>query len=138
MVNRTVRDREQANKKKDRQNEKEQLISITELFKLVVIQCGVCSLEYFLDKMKPYELSIICDSLHLRNKDSWEQARMIAYIMAQVNSTKKLKPTDIIKFGWENTDESTTPNKPLTKEDVEKIKAIALQREKELKKLGII
>ena len=88
--------------------------------------------------MKPYELSIICDSLHLRNKDSWEQARMIAYIMAQVNSTKKLKPTDIIKFGWENTDESTTPNKPLTKEDVEKIKAIALQREKELKKLGII
>lgn len=113
---------------------------MTELLRLVVIQCGVCSLEYFLDKMKPYELSIICDSLHLRNKDSWEQARMIAYIMAQVNSTKRLKPTDIIKFGWENEnqDETTTPNKPLTKEDVERIKAIALQREKELKKLGII
>ena len=111
---------------------------MSELLKLVVIQCGVCSLEYFLDKMKPYELSIICDSLHLRNKDSWEQARMIAYIMAQVNSTKKLKPTDIIKFGWEDVDDTTAPNKPLTKEDVEQIKAIALQREKELKKLGII
>ena len=111
---------------------------MTELFKLVVIQCGVCSVDYFLDKMQPYELSIICDSLHLRQKDSWEQARMISYIMAQVNSTKKLKPTDIIKFGWEDVDDTTEPNKPLTKEDVEQIKAIALQREKELKKLGII
>ena len=88
--------------------------------------------------MKPYELSIICDSLHLRHKDSWEQARLISYVTAQVNSTKKLSPNDIITFGWEKEDETNTVNKPYTKEDVERIKAMALQREKELKKLGII
>jgi len=61
---------------------------------------------------------------------------MLAYITAQVNSTKKLKPTDIIKFAWENVDEATPINKPLTQEDVERIKAKALEREKELKAKG--
>lgn len=89
--------------------------------------------------MKPYELSIICDSLHLRQKDSWEQARLISYITAQSNSTKKLKPTDIIKFAWEQTDEKQpTISKPLTSDDVEQIKAMALLREKKLKEKGII
>ena len=89
--------------------------------------------------MKPYELSIICDSLHLRQKDSWEQARLISYITAQSNSTKKLKPTDIIKFAWEQTDEKQpTVSKPLTSDDVEQIKAMALLREKKLKVKGII
>jgi hypothetical protein len=89
--------------------------------------------------MKPYELSIICDSLHLRQKDSWEQARLISYITAQSNSTKKLKPTDIIKFAWEQTDEKQpTVSKPVTSDDVEQIKAMALLREKKLKEKGII
>ena len=83
-------------------------------------------MEYFLDKMKPYELSIICDSL----------ARLVAYIMAQVNTQKKLKPTDIIKFAWEKEKEVDT--KPLSIDEVERIKAMALQREKLLKAQGII
>ena len=90
--------------------------------------------------MKPYELSIICNSLHLRTKENWEQARMMAYVTAQVNSKKRLKPTDIIKFAWEKQKENTNtkPVKPLTISDVEQIKAMALQREKELKEKGII
>lgn len=98
----------------------------------------MCSVEYFLDKMKPYELSILCDSLHLRQKDSWEQARMIAYITAQANSSKKLKPTDIIKFGWETNTNEIEPSKPITIDDVERIKTLALEREKKLKEKGII
>ena len=31
---------------------------------------------------------------------------MLGYIMAQVNSKKRLKPTDIIKFAWEKEQES--------------------------------
>lgn len=86
--------------------------------------------------MKPYELSIICDSLHLRTKDNWEQARLVAYIMAQVNTQKKLKPADIIRFAWEKEKEVDT--KPLSIDEVERIKAMALQREKLLKAQGII
>lgn len=107
---------------------------------MVVIQYGIVSLEYFLDKMKPYELSIICSSLHLRIKESWEQARMIAYVTAQSQSTKKMKPTDIIKFAWEEkkTQQPKKQQAPMTMEDFERIKAVALEREKLLKEKGII
>lgn len=88
--------------------------------------------------MKSYELSIICESLHLRTKDSWEQARMISYLIAQSNSTKKLKPTDIIKFAWENEKHTEVQSSTLTLNDVDRIKAMALQREKQLKEKGII
>ena len=65
---------------------------------------------------------------------------MMAYVTAQVNSKKRLKPTDIIKFAWEKQKENTNTKlvKPLTVSDVEQIKAMALQREKELKEKGII
>lgn len=107
------------------------------------MQYGIVSTEYFLDKMKPYELSIICESLHLRTKDAWEQTRMLSYIMAQVNSKKRLKPTDIIKFAWEKEQENgnkpiSSHSKTLTLDEVNKIKQLALQREQRLKEKGII
>lgn len=104
----------------------------------MVVQFGVVSLDYFMDKMKPYELSIITDKLHLRVKDSWEQSRLIAYMVGQVNSKKKLKPTDIIKFGWESEDTPQQQQHTLSIDEVEKIKLMALEREKMLKEKGII
>lgn len=63
--------------------------------------------EYVLDRMQMYEIKPLIESSYLRNKDNWEQARMIAYIMAQSNSTNKIEPTDIIKFSWDKTEEPT-------------------------------
>lgn len=104
---------------------------------MVAIQYNIVSVPYFLDSMKPYELSIICDSLHLRVKDSWEQSRMIAYIIAQTNSNKHLKPQDIIRFGWEKNDTPTSTD-TITVEQYEQIKKAALEREQLLKQKGII
>lgn len=105
---------------------------------MVCVQYGIVSIEYFQDKMKPYELSIICESLHLRHKESWEQSRMIAYIVAQSNSKKHLKPTDIVSFPWEKESEKKQSNGTYTKDDVEKLKAMALEKVKKLKEQGII
>lgn len=105
------------------------------------MQYGIVTVPYFLDQMKPYELRIICDSLHLRIKDSWEQARMISYVTAQINSKKRLRPTDLISFAWENTDQQQAQQQQeptLTMEDVERIKKAAKEREKLLKEKGII
>lgn len=104
------------------------------------MQYGIVTVPYFLDRMKPYELGIICDSLHLRIKDSWEQARMISYVTAQVNSKRRLRPTDLISFAWESTNqEQAQQQEPtLTMEDVERIKKAAKEREKLLKEKGII
>ena len=64
------------------------------------MQCGI-SPKYVLDEMQMYEINALMDNKHLAVKDSWEQSRMIAYIIAQVNSKKKLNPDDIIKFSWD-------------------------------------
>lgn len=74
-----------------------------------VIQAGV-SPQYFLDDMQFYELEAVLEGLQERDKVSWEQARMVAYITAQCNSTKSIKPTDIIKFTWEEATEEVQWN----------------------------
>ena len=48
-----------------------------------------------------YEVRAIMNHQHYAHKDGWEQARLVAYIVAQCNSTKKLKLQDISRFYWE-------------------------------------
>lgn len=48
-----------------------------------------------------YEVRAIMSHQHYAHKDGWEQARLVAYIVAQCNSTKKLKLQDISRFYWE-------------------------------------
>lgn len=66
------------------------------------------------------------DYEYLAHKDSWEQSRLIAYMMAQCNSTKQLKITDIVKFYWENGD-GDTDSTAISNEDVERLKEKAKQ-----------
>lgn len=54
--------------------------------------------------MKMFEATAFMKHAHAAHRDEWEQARLIAYIVAQVNSTKKLAPSDIIAFPWEKND----------------------------------
>jgi hypothetical protein len=70
--------------------------------------------------MKMYELNLILESLHLSQKDSWEQTRMISYIIAQSNSSKTLKLTDVMKFEWDQ--ETEDNDTKITQEDIERIK----------------
>lgn len=57
---------------------------------------------------------------HYAHKDEWEQARLIAYLVAQSNSTKKLKMSDIIEFPWDN--QSSEKNTEITNADLERLK----------------
>lgn len=68
--------------------------------------------------MEQYEIPLLIKNLYLKNKESWEQARMVSYIIAQTQSTKKLKVTDIIKFPWEN---SNKQNQIVSSEDKERL-----------------
>lgn len=51
--------------------------------------------------MQFYEIDSLLDSYYMKHKDSWEQARLIAFMTARVNSKGDLSPTDIMKFHWE-------------------------------------
>lgn len=72
-----------------------------------------------------YEITPYIRNIHLRSKESWEQARLGAYITAQVNSTKKLKVTDIMEFPWEKEFKERkmkTGVTSISNEDVERLK----------------
>lgn len=90
---------------------------------MLVLEGGI-SPEYVLDSMAMYEIEPLVSSLLLRHKESWEQTRILAYILAQVNSTKKLKPTDILSFTW---DKEEVGNTAISNEDVERLKNKALK-----------
>lgn len=71
-----------------------------------------------------YELETLISSLYQKNRESWEQTRLLAYILAQVNSTKKLKPSDILSFVWDNDNKGNTS---ISNEDVKRLKERAKQ-----------
>lgn len=78
--------------------------------------------SYVLDEMQFYEIKPLITKAYLKDKESWEQTRLLGYILAQSNSKKKLKPTDILKFPW---DEEKKGDTSISNEDVERLKAKA-------------
>jgi len=62
------------------------------------------------------DLEVLTIKYNEESKRSWEQARLIAYIVAQVNSAKRLRPEEIIKFPWDGGD--TEQKEMLTREEV--------------------
>lgn len=48
------------------------------------------------------EVEAFLTGFNRRNREAWEQTRVIGYIIAQANSTKKLEQTDILRFPWDN------------------------------------
>ena len=63
--------------------------------------------EYVLNQIQPFEINSIMKYGYYKSKENWEQARLISYLIAQVNTKKTLKLQDIIKFQWEKENEST-------------------------------
>ena len=96
--------------------------------------CGECGVspDYFLDRMSLDEVRLYLDGYERRKRDSWEQTRILGYIMAQVNSTKPIKQTDILTFPWDQ----EAPKKPETtrvsSSEIERLRAKAKQVEQEM------
>ena len=66
---------------------------------------------------------------YLAYKDCWEQSRLVAYMIAQTNSTKRLKLTDILKFHWDDEEAVTS----ISNEDVARLRDKAKQYEQFIK-----
>ena len=68
-----------------------------------------------------YEIEPLVSNIYRKNKESWEQTRFISFIVAQVNSTKKLKPTDILSFNWDDIPESEKHSTAISNEDIKRL-----------------
>ena len=80
--------------------------------------------EYVLDKIEWYEINSLLKYQYYSIIDNWEQTRLIAFMIAQTNTKKKLKLQDIVPFVWDE-DEEIEEGKPITKTEIERLKARA-------------
>lgn len=81
--------------------------------------------DYVLDKIQTYEIKAIMDNGYLKYREKWEMTRMLAYVTAQSQSTKKLKVTDIVSFPWDKQQEKTEKEVVIDKQRIKRIKEMA-------------
>lgn len=89
-----------------------------------------------MDDCHIWEINDIVDNIPYIDRNSWEQARLLAYIGAQVHSTKKLDIADIIQFKWDGPNEKNTE---ISNNDIQRLKnkSEMLQKMMKEKKLKI-
>lgn len=73
------------------------------------------------------EVESFLDGLNRRNREAWEQTRLLGYIIAQSNSTKTLKQTDILRFPWDEENKETSVTDDEMKRLREKAKVVESQ-----------
>lgn len=88
---------------------------------MLVIQGGL-NPKYVLDEMQMYELQPLIDNIYLKNRESWEQTRLLGYIIAQGHSTQRITMTDILKFPWDENEKNDAENTDISNEDVERLR----------------
>lgn len=99
---------------------------------VVVLEYKAIDYFTFLDKLQMYELNWLLPNLYYATKQQLESTRFIAYMIAQSQSSKPLKITDIMTFEWDKKTMEEKANNIPTKEEIEKLKAKVKEREKEI------
>lgn len=75
-------------------------------------------MDYFMDELQDWEVYDIYSMLQYADSASWEQTRWLMYVIAQVNSRKQLKVTDILKFSWDDVQKNTR----ITDDEIQRLK----------------
>lgn len=75
-------------------------------------------MDYFMDELQDWEVYDIYNMLQYADSASWEQTRWLMYVIAQVNSRKQLKVTDILKFSWDDVEKNTR----ITDDEIQRLK----------------
>ena len=88
-------------------------------------------MEYFMSDLQNFEVELLYENLKYADRPSWEQNRLLAFILAQVNSKKKLEMTDIMSFPWDENYEEK--NIEMSNEDRDRLREKAKAFEKLLK-----
>lgn len=76
--------------------------------------------SYVLDTMTMEEIKALMKYDYYSIMDEWEQTRLIAYYIAQVNSRHRLDMKNMIPFVWEEEKHEDEEQK-ISKEDIERL-----------------
>lgn len=57
--------------------------------------------KYVLDEISFYEIQALLKNQYYKEKEAWEQTRLLGFIIAKANGAKIKKAEDLMKFEWE-------------------------------------
>lgn len=108
-------------------------MSAGELASMLIIQLSLPP-AYVWDEMEMYEADLYASNMNLKFKEEWEMTRFLSYITCNSAPFRKreVKMHDIIKFSWD--DEHKEEVKPMTPEEINRLKQKAAHIEKILNK----
>lgn len=89
-----------------------------------MLKCGIAP-AYVMDEMPMYEADLLLENAYMVDQSAAERMRMMCWMTAQVNSTKKLEPEDLISFSWEKKEREKEPPRLLSDEEVKGMQAYA-------------
>jgi hypothetical protein len=87
-------------------------MSLKQIYGVIVGECGVDPL-YFFDEMTVDEALAIMGAKNETFKNNWEQTRAIMHVVAASQSSKPIKPSDVLPLPWdkESKKEAVAPTK---------------------------
>ena len=85
-----------------------------------------------MDELQDWEVYDIYSMLQYADASQWEQTRWLMYVVAQVNSRKHLKLSDILQFPWDS--DGASAKTTISNEDVERLRKKAKLIENDLLK----
>ena len=80
--------------------------------------------------MQSYEIVALLDQAWRRERAAWERARFIAYVTAQCQSSKPMKPDDVMAFPWDGKDDEDVSTTSMSEADRQRLTEIAKRYEK--------
>lgn len=92
-----------------------------DVMRIVVIENKICSLDYFLDVMQPWELEFIFKNLAYAQKNEWEQTRLLYYGSIQPYLKDKTDLQEVFPLPFDNKNEDNQTQQNVTKESFEKL-----------------
>lgn len=88
---------------------------------------------YVLEEMTFWEMTVLLDGLWRKNRDSWEQARLVGYTTArsQMKKGTSFEITKYFPFPWDDGDPQQRTEE-ITAEEKERLAARAAQIERQM------
>ena len=75
-------------------------MSFTELFAILVVRHKVMTMTEFYNA-DFFDINLVCSHLEEVERDALERMRHIVWAVLAPNSKRKITPTDVMQFSWE-------------------------------------
>lgn len=88
--------------------------------------------RYVLHEMEPWEAAALLRNRDIATRDDWERTRVLAYLIAQACSTRRLRPDEVLPLPWDDDPGPAGDTPRDTPEDLARLAEMALRMQKQM------